>query len=203
MRSPGCDGNRWSSQTAFARVPADCLPASAAAPACDSLPSPAYGSAQTILAGIRNAGDAPLRSSGLPPAPSSLLRPDIAGQSCGSILPGLPPPPGTSSPHSDPQMPCLLPTRCCLAHALLLGFGRRLRPASAFALPPSLLDLVQGTAQKIHHQYLLGQSLLQLLHLLRQRLFPPPVRSQHLRIQTLLPPRQSPAIHSQLQCHFR
>src|SRR6185312_982193 len=162
-------------------------------PACDSLPFPACDSVRTILAGIRSAGDAPPRSSGSPPAPSSLLRPDSAGRSCDSILPGLPPPPGTSSPHSDRQLLFLLPSRC-LAHALLPGFGRRLRHASAFALPPSRFVLLQGTARIIHHQYLLGQSLLQLLHFLRQRLFPPPVRSQHFRIQTLLPPRQSPPI---------
>jgi hypothetical protein len=37
--------------------------------------------------------------------------------------------------------------------------GLSTHPASAFALPASRLDLVQGTAQKIHLQYLLGQSL--------------------------------------------
>src|SRR5438270_4411089 len=202
MLSPACDWNRWSSQTASAAAPADCLPASAAALACGSPPSPACGSAQTIPAGIRSAVDAPPRSSGSPTAPASPLLPDLAGKSFGSLLPGSPPPPGTSSPHSNRQRPFLLPIRC-LAHALLPGSGRRLHPASAFALPASRLDLVQGTAQKIHLQYLLGQCLLQLLHFRYQRLLPPPVRSQHLRIQPLLPPRQSPTIHSQLQCHFR
>src|SRR6476469_4935595 len=186
MLFPGWAWNRWSSPTASAAAPTDCLPASAAAPACDSPPSPACGSVQTIPAGIRSAVDAPPRPSGSPTAPSSLLRPDIAGQSCGSIRPGSPLPPGTSSPHSNRLHCFLLPTRC-LAHALLPGSGRRLRPASAFVLPASRLDLVQGTAQKIHHQYLLGQSLFQLFHFSFQRLLPPPVRSQHLRIQLLLP----------------
>src|SRR5512142_1191405 len=148
MLSPGCAWNRWSSQTASARAPADCLPASTAAPACDSPPSPSSGSVQTTPAGIRSAADSPPRSSGSPTAPSSLLRPDTARQSCGSILPGSPPPPDTSVPHSN-----------CLAPASLPGSGRRcLRAIAGFALA-SRLYFVQGTAQKIHLQYLLRQSL--------------------------------------------
>src|SRR5436305_598283 len=180
MLSPACDWNRWSSQTASAAAPADCLPASAAALACGSPPSPSSGSTQTTPAGIHSAADSPPRSSGSPTAPASPLLPDIAGQSCGSILLDSPPLPGTSSPHSKRLRSFLLPA-LCLAHALLPGSGRRLHPASVSALPASRLDLVQGTAQKIHLQYLLGQCLLQLLHFLHQRLLPPPVRSQHLR----------------------
>ena len=104
----------------------------------------------------------------------------VLRQSCGSTRHGSPLLPGTSAPHS-----------LCLAQASLPGSGRRCLRASASALPASRLDLVQGTAQKIHLQHLVGQSLLQLLHFRCQRLLPPPVRSQHLRIQPLLPPRQS------------
>src|SRR5450755_4571152 len=174
MLSPGCDWNRWSSQTASAAAPADYLPASAAALACDSPPSPSCGSTQTTPAGIRSAVDAPPRSSGSATAPPSPLPPDTARRSCGSSLPDSPPPPGTSSPRSNRCPSFLLPARC-LAPALLLGSGRRLRLANASALPASPLDLVQGTAQKIHHQYFLGQSLLQLLYFRHQRLLPPPV----------------------------
>src|SRR6202007_3441086 len=98
---------------------------------CDPPPPPVLGSPNTFPAGIRTAVDAPPRSSGSPTAPSSLLRPDTARQSCGSILPGSPPPLGTSSPHSNRLHCFLLPARC-LAHALLPGFGRRLHTASAF-----------------------------------------------------------------------
>src|SRR4029077_7309227 len=202
MLFPGCDWNRWSSHIASAAAPADCLPASAAALACDSPPSPASGSAQTTPAGIRSAADAPPRSSGSATAPPSPLPPDTARRSCGSTLPDSPPLYGTSSPRSNRLRSFLLPA-LCLAHALLPRSGRRPRPANASALPASRLDLVQGTAQKIPLQYLPGQNLLQLLHFRHQRLLPPPVRSQQFRIQLLLPSRQTPTVPSQIRRHFR
>src|SRR6185437_13367483 len=64
-----------------------------------------------------------------------------------------------------------------------------------------LLDFVQGTAQKIHLQYLVGQRSLQPVYFLDQFHFPLPSPVLLPRVESIPPAIQSAHIHAQLACH--